>query len=323
MFLNRRALLALGLAVPHVSSAQMNWPSRPVRLLIPFPPGSGVDTLSRLVAERLSEKLGQTVLPENRPGGSANIAMEALARSVPDGYTLGIAVTGVWLINPFLFARLPYDPDRDLAPVSPLWTQANVMVVAGEHCPARTMPEFLAWARERRGHLNYGHTGIGTTPHLCSEWFNRRMDLQATAIPFRGGAQIVPALLRGDVHFSFDNLASFAPLLAEGRIRAIGVTSEERWPTLPDIPTMAEGGVQDFVVSTFATLAAPTGTPASVVGRCNAAVREAHDEEPTQRRFLTAGARPLWSTPEDVSARIQRERPMWQEMVRVSGARAE
>lgn len=323
MFLKRRALLALGLAAPSVAYGQISWPSRPIRLLIPFPPGSGVDTLSRLVAERLSEKLGQTVLPENRPGASANIAMEALARSAPDGYTLGIAVTGVWLINPFLFARLSYDADRDLVPVSPLWTQTNVMVVAAEHCPARTMPEFLAWARERRGRLDYGHTGVGTTPHLCSEWFNRRMDLQANAIPFRGGAQILTALLRGDVQFSFDNLASFAPLLAEGRIRALGVTSEERWPTLPHIPTLAEGGVQDFVVSTFATLAAPAGTPVSVIGRCNAAIREARDEEATQRRFLTAGARSLWSTPEDVSARIQRERPMWQEMVRVSGAKVE
>ncbi len=320
---HRRTLLAVGLATPKLALSQINWPSRPVRLLIPFPPGSGVDTLSRLVAERLSDKLGQTIQPDNRPGASGNIAMEALARSPADGYTLGIAITGVWLINPFLFARLPYDADRDLVPIAPAWTQTNAMVVAPEHCPARTMAEFLAWARERRGRLNYGHIGVGTTPHLCSEWFNQRMDLGATAVPFRGGAEILTALLRGDVQFSFDNLASFAPLLGEGRIHAVAVTSEERWPTFPEIPTMAEGGVPGFSVSTFATLAAPAGTPAAVVGRCNAAIREAYDDPVTQRRFLSAGARTLWSTPEDVSARIRRERPMWQEMVRISGARTD
>ncbi len=229
----------------------------------------------------------------------------------------------VWLINPFLFSRLPYDPDCDLAPISPIWTQTNVMVVAAEHNPARTMREFLPWARERRGRLDYGHSGSGTTPHLCAELFSRRQDLQATAIPFRGSAQIVTALLRGDVHFAFENLAGFAPLLAEGRIRALGVTSEDRWPTLPDIPTMAEGGIRDFVVSTFASLAAPAGTPSPIIARINQAVREAHAEEATRQRFLTAGARTLWSTPEELWTRVQRERPLWQEMVRISGARAD
>jgi tripartite-type tricarboxylate transporter receptor subunit TctC len=323
MMLPRRMLLATSFGAPRIASAQPRWPERPVRLLVPFPAGSAVDTLSRLVADKLGEKLGQPVLPDNRPGASANIAMEALARSPADGYTLGVAVTGIWLINPFIFSHLSYDPDRDLAPISPVWTQTNVMVVAAGHNPAVTMQEFLRWARERRGRLAYGHSGSGTTPHLCAELFNRRESLQATAIPYRGSAQIVTALLRGDVDFSFDNLAGFAPLLPEGQIRALGVTSEDRWPTLREVPTMAEGGIPDFVVSTFASLAAPAGTPRPIIARINQAVREASSEETNRQRFLVAGARTLWSTPEELWSRVQRERPMWQEMVRISGARAD
>src|SRR3712207_556303 len=250
--LHRRTLLASAAAAttaPALARAQGAWPERPVRVVVPWPPGGSTDVLARLLAERLQERLGQPFVVENRPGAGGKIGTDALAKAPPDGYTIGPVTVGGWSINQYLYARLPYDPERDIAPVSMHWELPNVFAVPAQHVPARTLQEFVAWAKARHGGVAYGSPGVGTTPHLSGALFAGRMGLDATHVPFRGAAQTIPAMLSGDVQFALDNLASYIPVIQEGRMRALAVTSAERWPTLPDIPTMAEAGMPDFVVA--------------------------------------------------------------------------
>ncbi len=324
--LERRTLLAAtaaAIAAPARAMAQGAWPERPVRVVVPWPPGGSTDVLARLLAERLAQSLGQPFVVENRPGAGGNIGTDAIAKAAPDGHTMGPVTVGGWSINQFLYARLPYDPERDIVPVSMHWELPNVFAVPAQHVPARTLQEFVAWAKQRREGVSYGSPGVGTTPHLSGAMFACRAGLDATHVPFRGAAQTIPAMLSGDVTFALDNLASYVPVIQEGRMRALAVTSAERWPTLPDVPTMAEAGVPDFVVTSWCAFAVPRGVPRAIIDRTNAAMRQAAEDPAVRERFLQTGARALWSTPEDAAARAARERPMWREVVRLSGARLE
>jgi tripartite-type tricarboxylate transporter receptor subunit TctC len=323
MTIARRTLLGAGLAAPLAAPAlaQAPWPNRPVRVIVPWPPGGSTDVLARLLAEALQTKLGQPFVVENRPGAGGNIGADALAKSTPDGYTMGSLTLGAWHINQFLYARLPYDPQRDFQPISMHWELPNVFVVASQHVPATTLQEFIAWARGRRGGISYGSPGVGTTPHLSGALFTTRLNLDAVHVPFRGAAQTIPAMLSGDVNFALDNLASYVPVIQEGRMRALAVTSAERFPSLPDVPTMAEAGVPDFVVTSWCAFAFPAGVPRPIVDRVSEVVREIKADQAFQQRFLQAGARAVSSTPDAVAERVARERPMWQEVVRISGAR--
>ncbi|MCX7932712.1 MAG: tripartite tricarboxylate transporter substrate binding protein [Rhodovarius sp.] len=322
--LTRRLALFGGLAAPALALAQAtDWPNRPVRVIVPWPPGGSTDVLARLLSERLAATLGQPFLVENRPGAGGNIGTDALAKSAPDGYTMGPVTVGGWTINQFLYSRMPYDPDRDLQPISMHWSLPNVFAVSAQHNPARTVQEFIAWARGRRGGVSYGSPGVGTTPHLSGAWFVQRAGLDGEHVPFRGAAQTIPAILSGDVTFAIDNLASYVPVITEGRMRALAVTSAERWPTLPDVPTMQEAGMPGFVVESWCAMAFPAGVPAPILQRAAAAIQAVSSEPAMIERFLRTGARALWSGPEAVWERIRRERPNWQEMVRISGARLE
>ncbi|MFC3124144.1 Bug family tripartite tricarboxylate transporter substrate binding protein [Pseudoroseomonas globiformis] len=324
--ITRRSLLGATLALPALAGparAQGTWPNRPVRMIVPYPPAGSTDLLTRLICERLQQSLGQTFVVENRPGAGGNIGMDAVAKSAPDGYTFGAATIGHFTINQFLYRDMPWNIDRDFQPVSLTWEFPNVVVVASQHVPATTLKEFIVWAGQRRGGVSFGSPGVGTTPHLSGEIFRDRLKLDATHVPFRGAAQTIPAMLSGDVTFAIDNLASYVPVIQEGRMRALAVTSAERWPTLPDVPTMAEAGMEDFVITSWGAFVAPTGTPRPVIDRMNAALREVPADSAVRDRFLKAGGLPLWSTPEDVVARGKAELPMWQEAVRKSGARAD
>jgi tripartite-type tricarboxylate transporter receptor subunit TctC len=201
------------------------------------------------------------------------------------------------------------------------WELPNVLVVSAQHVPATSMAEFLAWARAQRNGVSYGSPGVGTTGHLSGTLLTRRLNLDGTHVPFRGAAQIIPAMLSGDLNFALDNLASYVPVIQEGRMRAFAVTGAERWPTLPDVPTMAEAGVPDFVVTSWCAMAFPAGVPAPVLERASTVMREIAADPAMQDRFLRAGARAVGSTPQAVAERAARERPMWREVVQVSGAR--
>ena len=321
----RRTLLAAGaglLTAPAVH-AQGAWPNRPVRVIVPWPPGGSTDVLVRLYAEKLSPALGQPFVVENRAGAGGNIGLDAVAKSAPDGYTMGIASVGHLCINPFLYARLAYDPAKDLMPVGVAWDLPNVAVVAAEKNPARTLQEFITWAKAKRGGITYGSPGVGTTPHLSGALFCARTGIEGTHVPFRGAAQTIPAMLSGDVDFALDNLASYVPVITGGQMRAFGVTTPARWPTMPNIPTMAEAGLPNFVLTSWQGFVFPTGTPPAVIERLSGALRQIATQQDVKDQFLRVGALAEWSTPAQMTERADRDRPAWQEAVRISGARVE
>jgi tripartite-type tricarboxylate transporter receptor subunit TctC len=322
--IGRRSLLGAAIA-PLATPAlgQPQWPSAPVRVIVPWPPGGSTDVLVRIYAERLQAMLGQPFVVENRAGAGGNIGLDALAKAPPDGGVLSIASVGHLCINPYLYARLPYDPAKDFAPVGIAWDLPNCALVSAQHNPSRTLGEFIAWARAKRGGISYGSPGIGTTPHLSGALFAARTGIEATHVPFRGAAQTIPAMLSGDLDFALDNLASYVPVIQEGRMRALAITAAERWPTLPDVPTMAEAGVPDFVLTSWQGFVFPAGTPRPIIARLSEALRRIVEDPAIKDRFLRTGALAVWSSPEDMVARADRERAPWQEAVRVSGARVE
>ena len=323
----RRAFLAGTLAGSAFSAtglwAQSGvWPDRPVKIIVPFPAGGSVDVLVRILGEQLKDRLGQSFVVENRTGAGGNVGVAALATSPPDGYTIGAATVGQFAINQYLYERMPFDADRDIVPVSLTWEFPNVFVVASEHCPAKTLPEFLTWAKAR-GNVVYGTPGVGTTPHLSAALFVTRNGLHATHVPFRGAAQTIPAMLAGDITFALDNLASYTSQIEAGKMRALGVTTADRWPTLPDVPTMTQAGQADFVVTSWGCFIVPAGTPRPIIERLADAMKDIAADATVQQRFLFAGAKCVASTPAQAAERGVKERPMWKEMVRISGAKVE
>ncbi|MDQ1078035.1 tripartite tricarboxylate transporter substrate binding protein, partial [Pseudoroseomonas cervicalis] len=286
------------LASPGLARAQSRWPERPVRLVVPYPPGGATDVLARLYAERISHTLGQPVVIENRPGASGNIGIDAVAKSAPDGYTIGAGTVSNFSINQYLYRNVPYDVERDLAPVALGWEFPNIAVVAPGKVPATNLAEFIAWAKARPGGVTYGSTGIGTTTHLSSALFFSRIGVEAIHVPYRGASQTIPALLNGDVDFAIDGVASYMGLVQGGQMRALAVTSAERWPALPEVPTMGQAGMQDFVVTVWGGFVAPANTPAEIIGRVNAALKLVVEDPAQQERFAKVGAKPVWSTPQ-------------------------
>src|SRR5262245_4364720 len=320
----RRAVLAGGLAsiaAPSVR-AQANWPDHPVRIVVPYPAGGSTDVLARVVAEQLKDKFGQPFVVENRPGAGGNIGIAEVVKSQPDGYTIGAATVGHFSINQYLYTRMAYDPERDFIPVCLTWDMPNVFVVAADHNQAKTLAEFIAWAKPRDA-VPFGSPGVGTTPHLSATLFATRTGIKGVHVPFRGAAQTIPAMLAGDVIYALDNLASYVSLIENGKMRALAVTSAERWPTMPNVPTMAEAGLNDFVITSWAAFVVPTGTPRPIVDKLNAAIKDIAAEPALKARFLQAGARTLSSTPEAALAFANKEREIWREVVRISGAKAE
>ena len=324
--ITRRALLkqagriAAFAATP--AFAQSGWPNRAVRIIVPYPAGGSADVLARLYAEQLQGRLGQPFVIENRPGAGGNTGIDAVVKSAPDGYTLGAATIGHFAINQFLYAKMPFDPERDIVPASLTYELPNVAVVASQHMPSKTLADFIAWAKTRE-QVTYGSPGVGTSPHLSAALFSTRTGLKAVHVPFRGAAQTIPAMLSGDVNFAIDNLASYISLIESGQMRALAVTSAERWPTLPNVPTMAEAGIKDFVVTSWAALVVPRETPRAVIDKLSETIQQIAAEPAMKARFLTAGAKILSSTPEGAKAHADKERVMWKEVVAISGAKVE
>jgi tripartite-type tricarboxylate transporter receptor subunit TctC len=309
------------MALAGTASAQSAYPERPIRLICPYPAGGATDVLTRILADGLRERLGQPVVVENRSGAGGNIGVDVVAKATPDGYTLGTAPVGNFVINPFLYSTMPYDPVRDLTSMSIIWEVPNVAVVAEKHVPARTLKDFLAWAKAKPGGVTYGTSGVGTSAHLCSELLFKRAGVACTHVPFRSAAQVIPAMLSGDVDFAIDNLASYAGIIQQGEMTALGITTEKRWPTMPQVPTMAEAGVPDFVVTAWSSLIGPAALPAAIQEKLSAAVQSVAADPAVRQRFLVAGAQAIGTTIAGARERAERERPMWKEMVELSGAR--
>jgi tripartite-type tricarboxylate transporter receptor subunit TctC len=323
--LRRRHLIAAVAtpALPLPAWGQAAWPNRPVRVIVGFPPGGSLDVMTRLACEQMQNRLGQPFVVETRTGASGNIGTEAIARATPDGYTIGTVSMHNLLINPHLFTRLPYDPERDFAWISEMWDLPNVAVVPAQHVPARTLAEFIVWAKARPGGISVGNSGIGTTIHLSGAYFLTRTGISGEHVTFRGAAQTIPAMLAGDIQFAVDNLASYSGVIQQGGIRALAIATKDRWPALPDVPTMAEAGLSDFAFGPWHMWAGPAATPPAVTERLSREIRAAWADPQLQQRAITIGARLTGSTPAELAARLQREKPLWAELVRVTGAKAE
>ena len=306
------------LSAAHAQST--SWPEQQVKIIVPFTAGGASDVLTRVLAEKLQTRLGQSFIVDNRTGAGGNIGMEAVKNAAADGYTISSATIGTLSINQFLFAKLGYDPVADFAYVTMIWENCNVFVVAPQH-PAKTVQEFLAWARKQPKGVTFGSAGVGTTPHLAGELFRVRAGIAALHVPYRGAAQSMPALMAGDTDFAIDNIASYMPLIKAGKVRALAVTSSTRWPTLADVPTMAEAGVPNFIVTSWGAFVVPKGTPAAIVNKLSAAVQAIAAEPAVQQRFLDTGARAVASTPAETAAFAERERVKWKEVVHISGAK--
>ena len=297
-----------------------NWPENPVKIIVPFTAGNASDVLTRMVAEKLQARFGQPFVVENRIGAGGMIGMEAVRNSKPDGYTIASATIGTLSINQFLYKKMPHDPETDFSYASMIWENCNVFVVAPQH-PAKSMQELIAWSRNQPKGANIGTAAIGSSPYLASVLFRVRTGIPAAHIPFPGGAQSLTALIAGDTDFAIDNIASCLTLIRAGRVRALAVTSDYRWPTLPDVPTTAEAGVKDFVLTSWGALVMPKGTPPAIVNKLSVAVREIAADPALQQKFLDAGAKIVSSTPAQTHAFAASERIKWKEAVQVSGAK--
>lgn len=310
----------LAVAASGAHGEDSHWPDHPVRIIVPYPAGGSTDVLSRILAERMKEMFGQPFVIENRPGAGGNIGIAAVTGSPPDGYTIGAATIGHFAINQYLYSKMPYDAERDMIPASLTWELPNVFVVATDHCPAKSVSEFVAWAKQK-GQVSFGSPGVGTSPHLSGVMFVKRTGIDAVHVPFRGAAQTIPAMLAGDVNFAIDNLASYVPAISSGKMRALAVTSAQRWPTMPDVPTMEEGGMKDFIVTSWAAFVLPAGTPRAIIDRLASAMKQIAADPEVQKRFLVGGARVLSSTPEEATAYAVKERAIWKDVVAASGAK--
>ena len=319
MRIPRRALPLLALATP--SRAAEPFPSRPVRIIVPFPPGGSADISARIVAENLSAQWGQPVVIENRPGAGTTIASAAAARAAPDGLTLYLAYNLSYAATASLYRNLPYDPARDLVPVSAVADAPFVLAVA-PGLPVTDMADFLALARSTPGGLLFGSTGIGAGPHLSTELLLRQAGLQAVHVPYRGTAEVIVALVSGQVAFSLLDVAALGALRA-GQVRPLALSIDRPWPYLPEVPPLAETGIPGFSISSGSCLMVPAGVPAPILAQLNAAVVRALAAPEVVRRFAEQGFTAEGSTPEAVAAQIARDTQRFAELIAALGLRAQ
>ena len=316
-----RLVVALLLALASTVAAGQDWPSRPVRFILPFPPGGGTDILGRLIAERLSASLGQPVVTENRGGAGGNVGAEAAARSSPDGYTI-VLVAPSLAISPTLYSKINYDPIKDFAPVSLVATVPNVMITQPS-VPAQTLREFIAYARARPGALNFGSGGAGTSNHLAGELFNIVAGTKLVHVPYKGVNLAMQDVLAGHVHLVFIGIPAAAPHIRAGKLRALALVAPQRSGALPDVPTVAEAGLADFEVTTWYGVLAPAGTPRPIVMRLNSELAKIMHSPELKEKLAATGTEPFTSTPEEFAAYIKREIAKWGDVIRKSGAKAD
>ena len=297
---------------------------RPIRIFVPYAPGGPIDVTARALAERVKDSLG-TVIIENRPGAGGNLGADLVAKAAPDGLTIGIAATATHAINPWLFAKMPYDASRDFAPITQMLRVPNVLVMNAETAQRlhiNTLADLVAYAKANPAKLNFGSGGNGSAGHLAGEMFKRAAGIFAVHIPYSGGNPAQLALLSGQVDFNFDNLATAAANIKAGRLKALAVTTAQRSGALPDIPAMSET-LKDFSIDTWWGLVAPAATPRDVVDKLNRAFVAALQAPETKTRFAQLLAEPVGNTPEQFGAFMKKELARYENVVKASGARVD
>src|SRR5262249_30629861 len=300
-----RLIPLVSIVVAAVVPAQ-NWPARPVRILVGFAPGGSTDIVARLIAQEMAKNLGQQVIVDNRPGAGGNIAAELTSKAPPDGHTIFACTTGVFAIQPFLYSKLPYDPDKGLIPVTQTGSLPYIVVVHPS-LPVRNIKEFVAFARPRPGQINYASSGVGTASHLSAAYFATAAGLNMVHVPYKGTGNAMSDLLAGQVVLMFDQPVSSLPQVHAGKLKVLGISSGQRFPTLPDIPTVAEQGLPGFEAISWAGVCAPGGTPRDLVNRLYTEVAKVLKVPEIRDRLLRDGIEPIGSTPDEFLAHTRRE----------------
>jgi tripartite-type tricarboxylate transporter receptor subunit TctC len=316
----RRHLLALAALMLGTAASAQTWPAKPIRLVVPFPPGGGTDIIARETSQRVAAATGWTFVIDNKPGAGGNLGVDSVAKSPADGYTIVIGQTSNLAINPTLYPKLPYDPLKDLTPIVQL-ANAPLVMVTGMNTPHKTLADAVNAARAKPGQLNFASPGNGTVAHLTSELFQKAAGIKTQHVPYKGAAQALTDVISGTVDLYMSAVPTLIGQIRQGKLRPLAVTSARRVDDLPAVPTINESGYKGFDAVTWFGLLAPAGTPRDVVGRLNAEFVKALKQPELAKRLGDEGADPAPGTPEEFAALIKADLPRWGKVVRESGAR--
>jgi tripartite-type tricarboxylate transporter receptor subunit TctC len=316
------AFAAALLLAGSITAAAADYPSQTVKIVVPFPPGGGVDVVARMIAPRLSELLGQSVIVENRGGAGGSLGAIAVAQAPRDGYTLLLGTASTHGTNPNVYAKLPYDPVRDFAPVA-LITSAPLVLLANNNVPAKNTAELIALAKAKPGELSFGSYGIGSSNHLVAELLNTMAGIQTNHVPYRGSAPMMTDLIDGRIQFAFDGVAATLGYIRGGSVKLLGISTTNRTPLHPDEPTISESAVPGFEAAVWFGLFAPAGTPSSAVELLNRQVNAALALPEIREGFLKVGNEPVGGGPEILAAKVQAELQKWTTIVREKNIRIE
>nr|WP_312782027.1 tripartite tricarboxylate transporter substrate binding protein [Acidovorax temperans] len=312
------ALASATLPAAHAQAPAASWPSKPIRWVVPFPPGGAMDAIARTLGEKAGKTLGQPFVIENKPGAGGNIGADFVAKQPGDGYTLMITSIGMATNKP-LYGKLSYDPIKDFAPVSLLAVVPNVLVTNATQPDAKTAKDVIAAARKTPGKLTYASAGNGTSIHLAGEVFTSLAQVDMLHVPYKGSGPAVSDLLGGQVNYMFDSITSARPHIESGKLRALGVTTAKRSKTLPNVPTLAEAGLPGYEVSPWFAVFMPAATPKDIVAKVNTALLEAMKDPDVVKRFESIGAEPVGSTPEEMAQHLARESERWTKLIQERG----
>jgi tripartite-type tricarboxylate transporter receptor subunit TctC len=315
------ATLAVLLSFP-LLAAEQAYPSKPIRLVVPFPAGGSLDVVARAIGQKLTEAWGQPVVIDNRPGAGGNIGADLVAKSAPDGYTILEGALSTHAVNVSLYAKMPYDPIKDFAPITLVAVTPNVLVLNASY-PVNSVPELLAYARANPGKLSFGSGSNGSAGHLAGELFKTEAGVDMVHIPYKGGAPALQALLAGDTQLMFDNLANSAAQIKAGKLKALAVTTAKRSSLMPELPTLSETGLPGFDIYTWWGFMAPAGTPKEIIAKWNAEVTRILNSPEMKAFFAQQGAEPAPDSPEQFAALIRSEISKYAKIVKQSGAKVD
>lgn len=316
------ALLATHATAQSPSAPSAGYPSKPIRLIVPFPPGGATDIIGRTLAQRLVAQLGQTVVVENRPGAGGTLGSSELMKAAPDGYTILLGTTSTHSIAPYLYKNLGYTAEKDFAPISEVATATNVLVVT-PNLQASDVRQLIAVAQSRPDGLNYASSGNGTIVHLQGEMFKQMSGTQITHVPYKGTALAMPDVMRGQIHLIFDSIVSALPHIKGGKVRALAVTSARRSGLLPEVPTVIESGLPGYEVNTYFGLFAPANTPREIIDRLHREVSKAVQSSEVKDRFASQGAEIVGGTPAALAALVKKESEKWKRVIEAAQLKLE
>src|SRR5436190_3978068 len=317
-----RILYAVALATIASVAIAQPYPSKPIRFVVPYPPGGPLDTVARLLGQKVSESLKQPVVVDNKPGAGGNIGADAVAKSAPDGYTILMGAVATHAINPTLYANIPYDPIKDFQPVTQLASTPNVLIV-NNSVPASNVREFIAYAKANPGKLNFGSGSTGSAGHLAGELFKTMAGVDMLHVPYKGAAPAMQDLVGGQVQLMFDNFASASTQVKAGKVKALAVTTAKRSALAPDLPTIAESGLPGFDINTWFGIFVPAGTPREAVDRLHAEFTRALALPDIREKITNLGAEPVGSRPEEFAAYVKSEGEKYARVIKASGAKAD